>query len=254
MAGHYRIKADIHLPTGTAIWVLGAHVYALLVPLVLIMAVHHHWDALGSLTAYPVLFYVAAGFMMAGSAFEVSQNTIDHWYLTPEKGSAEGTGFCDFMFFWLIVASQGLVAVACMGNHLWVVALAILFTLLFPVLYIRQTLPFVPLLVLGILAMVAAYLSFGDPIVFLQLVMSQLTMYFFGYLLKTGNQMMHGFTTLAASSGVFFLAWAIHGGITGMPQTWITVAVATLVTLAAALLMRPVLATLPATPRLLGTD
>jgi hypothetical protein len=254
MSKRYRIAADIQLPPATAFWVLSAHLFALLVPLVLIAAVYRHWDALAGLTAYPVLFYVAAGVMMAGSAFEVSQNAQDHWYLTPETGSATGTGFCDCMFFWCIVASQGLVAVACIGNHLWVPVLAVFFTLLFPFLYIRQTLPFLPLSVLGLLATVAAYLSLGDPVVLLQLVMSPLTMYFFRLLLKTGNQMLHACTTMAASSGVLFLAWGVHGGSEGMPQTWIVVATIAVVTLIAAAVMRPALASLPQTlrPQALG--
>ena len=249
MTKRYRIRADIQLPLATAIWVLGAHLYALLVPLVLIAAVNHHWDALAELTAYPVLFYVAAGVMMAGSAFEVSQNSLDHWYLTPETGSAEGTGFCDFMFFWLIVVSQGLVAVAFMGNHLWVVALAIFFTLLFPFMYLRQTMQNLPLSVLGILAIATAYLSLGDPIVVLQFALSPLTMFFFGCLLKTGNQVLHGFTTLTASSGVWFLAWGIHGGSMGATQSWVIVALVVVVTAAAAALLRPVLSRLAPTPR-----
>ena len=105
----YRVRSDIQLPLPTAIWVLAAHAIALFIPFVLIVAVNHHWAALQELTDYPVLFYVAAGVMMAGSAFEIAQNAVDKWYLTPATGSAEGTGFCDGMFFWLIVASQGLV-------------------------------------------------------------------------------------------------------------------------------------------------
>lgn len=249
MAKQYLIAADIQLPTGTAIWVLSAHLYALLLPLVLIMAVFHHWDALAELTAYPVLFYMAAGVMMAGSAFEISQNALDRWYLTAETGSAEGTGFCDFLFYWFIVASQGLVAVACMGDRDWVIVLAVFFTAVFPFLYIRQKLQFLPLTVLGLLATVAAWLSFEDPIIFLQLVLSPLTLYFFGLLLKTGNQVLHGFTTSAASSGVLFLAWGIHGGSEGTPQSWLTVIAAVIITGVAAVLLRPWLLRLPPTRR-----
>ena len=192
MSNAYRIGPDVRLPVATAIWVLSAHLYAILVPLLLMLAVHQHWDALQGLVAYPALFYVAAGIMMAGSAFEVSQNALDHWYLTPETGSANGTGFCDFMFFWFIVASQALVAAACAGDQLWVLLVAMLLVLIFPVLYMRQTLQFLPLAILGTLAALVAFVRLGDPIVFLQLILSPLTMFFFGYLLQTGNQVLHG--------------------------------------------------------------
>ena len=124
-----------------------------------------------------------------------------------------------------------------------------LLVLIFPVLYMRQTLQFLPLAILGTLAALVAFVRLGDPIVFLQLILSPLTMFFFGYLLQTGNQVLHGFTTLAASSGVVFLAWGVHGGTTGATQPWMLVAAAVLVTAVVVVLLRPVLAGLPATPR-----
>jgi len=245
----YRVRSDIQLPLPTALWVLAAHAIALFIPFVLIVAVNHHWAALQELTDYPVLFYVAAGVMMAGSAFEIAQNAVDKWYLTPETGSAEGTGFCDFMFFWLIVASQGLVLVACKGAHQWTIWLSVFMVVLFPFLYVRQKAHFVPLAVLGLGSTVGAYISFGDPVIILQLLLSPLTMYFFDGLLKTGNQILHGFTTLAASSGVLFLAWGMHGGSEGIPQSWFFVIAVILATVVIAAVIRPVLLALPATAR-----
>ncbi|MDP6435679.1 MAG: hypothetical protein QF790_03600 [Gammaproteobacteria bacterium] len=249
MAKGYSIAADVHLPLPTAIWVLSAHLYAVLVPLVVILAVSHHWSALQELTAYPVLLLVAAGIMMAGGAFEVSQNAIDRWYLTAEAGSAEGTGFCDFIFYWFIVASQGLIAMAFMGDRWWVTVPAILITLVFPVFYFKQVAQFAPLGVLSVLGVVAAWLTLGDPVVFLQLLLAPLTMYFFGLLLKTGAQVLHGFTTSAASSGVLFLAAGIHGGASGEPLSWFVVGAAFVATIILAAILRPLLAALPATPR-----
>jgi hypothetical protein len=245
----YRITDDIDLPLPVAILVLGAHLYALLVPLVLITAVTHHWVELTALTAYPILFYVAAGVMMAGSAFEIAQNAIDRWYLTPEAGSANGTGFCDLLFYACIVASQGLVAVACIGDRIWVPLLVIAMTALFPLLYLRQIAQFLPLTVLGLLAAVAAYMQLGEPVILLQLLLAPLTLYFFRGLLHTGNQVLHGFTTLAASSGVLFLAWGIHGGATGTLLGWSIVIAAAVITLLAALALRPWLYSLSPTPR-----
>jgi hypothetical protein len=245
----YRIADDIQLPLGTAVWVLAAHLYAILVPVVLIIAIIHHWAVLSELLAYPELLLVACGVMMAGSAFEVGQNAIDRWYLTRETGSAEGTGFCDFMFFWFIVISQGLIAVACMGDQWWVVAIAVVVVLVHPLLYIRQQAAFAGLGVLGLLATGTAWFTLQDPVIFLQLLLSPLTMYFFGLLLKTGNQTLHGFTTLAASSGVLFLAWGVHGGAAGEPRSWTFVVATAFVTIVLAAVLRPALSQLSATPR-----
>jgi len=245
----YRITDDIDLPLLTAIWVLGAHLYALLVPILLITAVTHHWAELTTLTAYPLLFYVAAGVMMAGSAFEIAQNTIDRWYLTPETGSANGTGFCDLLFYTCIVASQALVAVACIGDRMWVTVFAITLTAVFPLLYLRQIAQFLPLAVLGLLAAVAAYMQLGEPGIFLQLLLVPLTLYFFNGLLQTGNQVLHGFTTVAASSGVLFLVWGIHAGAAGTSRGWLGVVVTVAVTGMAAIALRPWLYVLPPTPR-----
>jgi hypothetical protein len=245
----YRIQDDVQLPLPVAIWVLGAHGYALLVPLALVTAVYHHRDAVALQTAYPVLLYVAAAVMMAGSAFEIAQNAIDRWYLTAETGSAEGTGFCDFLFYWLIVASQALIVIACQGDHPWVVLASVIVVAAFPYFYLRQVAPFAPLAIMGAGSAVAAYLSFGDPVIFLQLLLAQATMYFFRCLLRTGAQVLHGFTTIAASSGVWFLAAAVHGGSTGTPRSWwFVVGVAAALVVAAAL-ARPALLRLPITPR-----
>ena len=249
MLARYNPVKDIDLPLPTAIWVLSAHLFALLVPLLLITAVTHHWTELTALTDYPLLFYVAAGFMMAGSAFEIAQNAIDRWYLTPEVGSANGTGFCDMLFYICIVASQGLVAVACMGDRIWVPLLAIAMTALFPLLYQRQFAQSLPLAVLGLLAAVTAWLQLDQPVVLLQLLLAPLTLYFFGGLLQTGNQVLHGFTTLAASSGVLFLVWGLHAAATGALSGWTGVIAAAIVVALAALVLRPWLYGLPPTPR-----
>jgi hypothetical protein len=249
MSAGYDIRNDVQLPLATAIWVLGAHLYAILVPLVLITALVHHWEAVATRLDYPVLMFFAAGLMMAGSAFEVAQNAVDRWYLTAETASAEGTGFCDFMFYWFIVASQGAIAIACMGSNIWVMLISIVFIAVFPLLYFRQIAHFAPLAVLGLLSTVVAYLKFADPVIFVQLLLSPLTMYFFGCLLKTGAQVFHGLTTAAASSGVLFLAWGIHGAVEAKPQSWLFVAGVVGVTVVMAIAIRPLLLRLPATER-----
>jgi hypothetical protein len=245
----YNIKADIQLPIATAAWVLGAHLYALLVPLALLLAVYHHWDFLVANSTYPVLFYFSISMMMAGIAFELAQNAVDGWYLTPECASAEGAGFCDFMSFWLFLLSQVLILIAFQGQYLWVLLPAAAAVALFPVLYVRQVAYFGLIGAVGLGTAVAAYLGLGDPVVFLQLLMSSLTMVFFGALLKSGNQALHGFTTIAATSGPLFLAWGIHGGATDAPQSWWLVGMIAVGAVGIAGLLRPRLAALPATVR-----
>ena len=247
----YQLGRDVQLPFATAVWVLGAHLYAILVPVMLIVVLVRHWPAVVENTDYPAMLFVAAGLMMAGSAFEVAQNAVDQWYLTPETGCAEGTGFCDFLFYWFIVASQAAVAVASMGDSMWIVLGAVAGTCIFPFLYFRQVAHFAPLGALGLLSVLTAWWRFGDPVILLQLLLSPLTMYFFACLLKTGNQVLHGFTTVAASSGVVFLAWGIHGGSQGTPWSWTTVIVVFAAGLSLAAIIRPLLLRLPATPRTL---
>jgi hypothetical protein len=250
----YNIKADIQLPIATAVWVLGAHLYALLVPLVFLLAVYHHWDFLAVNSTYPVLFYFSISAMTAGIAFELAQNAFDRWYLVPECGSAEGTGFCDFLSFWLFMLSQVMILIAFQGQYFWVLLPAVAAVFVFPLLYIRQSGYFGLIGVVGLSAAVAAYLRLGDPVVFLQLLMSSLTMLFFGALLKSGNQVLHGFTTVAATSGPLFLAWGIHGGASDSPQSWLFVLLTAFSAIAITALLKNRLAALPATvrPRFLG--
>ena len=86
-----QLWADIDLRGGEAVWVLLAHLYALLVPVALCVAVYEHWGYLSGATDRPSLFFVAACLLTAGSAFEVAQNTMDRWYLTENTASATTT-------------------------------------------------------------------------------------------------------------------------------------------------------------------
>ena len=73
---------------------------------------------------------------------------------------------------------------------------------------------------------------------------------FFNLLLKTGAQVLHGFTTLAASSGVLFLVAGIHGGTSSEPLGWTAVIVTVAAVAALALLARGPLSRLgPTQPR-----
>lgn len=240
------------LPAPVAAWVLMAHAYALLTPLVLVFAVEGHREYLATVTAYPVLFFVAAAVLCAGSAFEIAQNAIDRWYIRPGTGSAGEPAFCDFLFSACITAGQALVAIAIAGDRPWVLAVALLALMAQPACYLGRFAVFAPLAVTGLLATVVAYRAFGDPLVFLQLLLVAVTLYFFTALLRTRAQALHGFTTAAAASGMWLLAAAIGHGARG--ETTAVEALGAVVLVAgalAALAWRPLLA-LPATPPTTG--
>ena len=232
------MTGSIRLSGGVLWWVLTAHGIALLLPLALVWAAAAHGDYLAAVTDYPAMFFAAAAVMMAASAFEIAQNSIDQWYLTPETGSAGGTGFCDLMFYWLIVASQALVITACFGGLAWLTVLVWLPVAVYPWFYVRDRLAIAPLAVLGTGSVAAGWFSFGDPVILLQLLVSPLTGVFFAALLKTGAQSLHGFTTLTAAANVPLLVWAIAGSAGGEP-TPAAVAAALAVLMVAAIALVP---------------
>jgi hypothetical protein len=85
--------------------------------------------------------------------------------------------------------------------------------------------------------------------VFLQLLMVGATVYFFEALLRTGAQVLHGFTTVAASSGVWFLILAIAQGANGKTTGWLALVLAAAVSVAVAAALWPSLRRLPASRR-----
>ncbi len=249
MDARQAIAAQVQLPVPVAAWVLAAHCYATLLPLVLVGAVQAHGAWLESVTDYPALFYVAVGLLCAGSAFEVAQNAIDRWYLTADTGSALAPAFCDFLFYWFITAGQAALALAIGGADARVAALCAALVLAQPLLYLVQRAIFAPLAISGLLVALLGYRAFGDPVIVLQPLMAGLTMYFFSALLRTGAQALHGCTTAAAASGIWFLVWAIGNGAAGTPRSWaFTLALPVAVALLAALAW-PWLLRLPATRR-----
>ena len=245
------VIASIELPWPVATWVLSMHAYSLMVPLGLCVAVGVNWEYLTATTYNPLLFYIAAGLLCAGMAFEVAQNAVDRWYLTSETASANGISFSDMLFYWLITAGQALCAIAMAGDIWWVVAIAVGAFVVFPFFYIRQVAQFAPVSIASLLTTCIAYVKFGDPIIFLQLLLSAVTIYFFTILLKTGAQVIHGFTTLSASSGVWFLAWALSNGANGVANSWRFVLITMLAVLLAGLVLWPRLIKLNASPRII---
>jgi hypothetical protein len=243
------IAKQVQIRGAVAVWVLAAHAYGTLVPLVLVVAAALHWDYLQYATDRPWFLPGAAVLLATGSAFEVAQNAIDRWYLTPDTGSALQPAFCDFFFFVLITAGQACLAVALAGREGWVVALAASLVVAQVLCYLAQRAVFAPLAASGVLVAVLGFDRFGDPVIFLSLPVAGLTMYFFNALLKTGSQALHGFTTSSASSGPWFLVWGIANGAAGTPRSWGFVAALVVVGALAAAAAWPVVSRLPATAR-----
>jgi len=243
-----RVRAEIDLPVGVAIWVLTAHAYTLLSPLALSWVVHTHFQALSERVYSPVMLHVAVAIFCSASAFELSQNTVDRWYLTPESGSAWGVGFCDFLFWLLLIAGMGALVIAAVGFSAWLVGTAALALVAYPFIYLTLGTPFPALGLAGTAACVALYLRFENPMVFyLALGPSAVLMYFFTLLLQTGNQAFHGFATSSSAFGLLAATWAIDASLRGEPSSWLSFAVSLLVLGILAVALRPWLSRTKAT-------
>jgi hypothetical protein len=140
-------------------------------------------------------------------------------------------------------------AIAIAGDRWWVWVVAVAAVVALPPIYLMGGPYFAPMSVSSLLAIWLAFEAFGDPVVFLQLLAVAATMMFFGALLRTGNQVMHGFTTIAASSGSWFLVWAIVVGASGEQTSWTAVAIITILAVAIGISVRPVLFRLPPSKR-----
>jgi len=249
VSGLQRVVSEMDIRGPLAVWVLAAHLYALLVPLALIAVAWIYADYLAQVCDYPALLYFGAALFSTGSAFEVAQNAMDRWYLTPEVPSANGVGFCDFLSFWIVSFGQALIAIAIAGDSLWVWIVSGCLLLAFPLSYFLERAAHAPIGLMGIMVAVLAWRAFGDPVVFLLFAQTGLTLFFFAALLNTGAQVLHGFTTIVASSGALLVPWAIMNGATGRQLSWLAVGLILVGTLAVALLLRGPLNRLPRSPR-----
>jgi hypothetical protein len=249
MSSNADIWSPVHIKGREAAWVLAAHSYALLVPLAFSLAIYHYWDYLTATTYNPFLFFFAAVLFASGAAFEVAQNTMDNWYLTKETASAHGRSLCDFLFYWCITAGQAVGALAIAGDNVWVRVIAMATIVAVPPLYFGGGPYFAALGAANLLAIGLAFSTFDDPVIFLQLLVVGATIYFFEGLLRTGAQVLHGFTTLSASSGVWFLIWAIADGSTGQRSSWLVTAGIVALTVVAGIGLWPYLRRLPTSAR-----
>ena len=243
------LKAQIDLPAPVAVWVLAAHAVALLSPLALLWAVHANWNYVTAQANAPGFFYVAVAFMMASGAFEFAQNTQDRWYLLAGMGSTTRPALADFLFYMCNALSMLALITACIGGVWWLLSLGGLAAAVFAFLYLTGRQPFIAFGVLGFLSTLALFFTFDNPIVFLQLVTGQLTLYFFTLLLKTRAQSLHGCVALVSTSGLWVIAWAIHSSAQGRPQSWMLLIVLAVAIGVLAFALKPRLERLKATPR-----
>lgn len=240
-----RVSCEIDLPPRTATWVLTAHLLTILVPLVLVMAVVSNIDYLRTVLDRPELLYVAAGLFVVASVAESAQNTLDRWYLTGTPPS-----MLDLIFNSLIVLALAMQVLAAVGDTTWVWPVALVAALLFPLAYLMGW-PTPPIqAVLGLASAVVLYRALDQPVVFITLVTVFFTLFFLDVLLRTQQQVMHGFTTLVNAFSVASVAAAIYWAADGdAGWSWWVVVGLTVGLVAVAFAVRPWLLRLPPTPR-----
>ncbi len=240
----HKIAEEINLPRGTATWVLGAHLFTLLSPLLLIWSVSVYWDYLEQLLYAPALLYVSAIVMMVGSAFEIADNTSDRWYLTGLPPS-----LCDWLFSVCICMSIALSITAYMGQYVWLVIAAFSAVIGFAVMYLMDWPQETMRGALGVVSAFSLYYVVGDPVAFFSFLSAYLTVYFFNILKATHAQSMHGFTTIVNAFGMLCTPWAFYNGARGeLSNIMFVITVATVIVVAS-ILLKPKLLALSATPR-----
>jgi hypothetical protein len=205
------------LPAGTAIWVLFAHLFAALCPLLMLALAQKNMDYLETVIHAPDLLYVAALMMMVGGAFEIAQNSFEHhWYIEDEK-----PGYFDTVFGTMACLAMATMIAACFGQYVWLVALSYFLALSYPVLYRHNISKGVERAALGIGLVVAMYYCLGDPVVFLSFNTVFLTLYFYQLLHKTQAQAFHGFVAATSAFGMLTIPLAIYNSAHGeIVEAW----------------------------------
>jgi len=243
-----RIVGEIDLPLAVAVWVISAHLFTLLSPLSLVWVAGEHAAFLAEHMAHPSLLYVGTAVMMVGSALEIAQNTFDRWYLTADTASALLPSLVDCTFYTAICTGLLLIGIG-VDDTPWVVALMALATLATPVLYLLDIPHHGMSGLLGAIVTFVLYRRFGDPTVFLFVVIGGSTGYFFSLLLKTLNQSLHGFTAIVNGVGMLIVAYSLRQSALSAPSSWLLVAGCTIAYGAVLVGLYPVLSRLPATKR-----
>ena len=198
-----------------AVWIFPIHLYALLIPLILIPVVSNNRLLLEEKIFNVDLLFLAAAVLVLGSLFEIIQNHIDRWFVTSESASGNGYSLMDGLFTFFILLGQALILIGLIGQSNIMKTFAVICVLAGPILYYRKQLVFLPTSLIGTINTIVVFMFFKDWVIFMQLITVALTIIFFNRLLDTGNQFYHGLTTLAASSGILFLAFVINNASYG---------------------------------------
>ena len=241
-----RIGREIDLPLPTAIWVLGVHVLTILAPLLVVWAVASHRAELDLALDQPAFLYVYAMLLVVASVCESAQNTADRWYLYGVPPS-----LLDLVFNSLVALALVFATLAAFGDTAWVWPLVLVLWACYPVGYVLGLAPLRDgaQAAVGVSAIGALYVALDEPVVLLSLVAVFLTLYFLDLLVRTRQQVFHGFTTGVNAVGLLSVVAALAW--TGTPAGWgwpVVLGLAALV-VAGALAARPSLLRLPGTPR-----
>ncbi len=238
-----RISQEIDLPTPTAVWVLTAHVLTILSPVLLIAVVASNRGYLDRVLDRPELLYVSAVALIVASVCESAQNTLDKWYLVGTPPS-----LLDFLFNSLVVLSLASNVIAVAGANGWVWAIALAGAFAFSLTYLMGW-PTPPIqAVLGLASAYLLYRALSQPVIILGLTSVFLTLYFLDILLRTRQQVMHGFVALINAVGLMATVIAIAWSANHEAMSWPVVIGLAFVIVGGALVLRPNLLRLPATP------
>lgn len=236
MRARSRLRAEIDLPTPVAVWVLLAHALTLFSPLVLVFVVHRNTETLGTVLDAPFALHVGAALFFVGSAFEISQNTMDRWYY-------EGPypAFADLLFNACIAFGLGAMGLAAGVDQWWVIAVVVVAAVAFPLLYLADQTPYPATGVLGIVAVGLLLDRLDNPAVVLLLVFTTgLNLYFLALIVRTKAQSLHGGIALTNGVGLLAVPLALQGWLDNAPMAWATViAIAAGIALVAAAAYKP---------------
>lgn len=240
-----RMRAEIDLPTPVAVWVLVAHALTLFSPLLLVWVAHNRADELSLLLDAPFALHVTAALFFMGSAFEISQNTMDRWYY-------EGPypAFADLLFNAFIAFGLGGLAIAAGLDRPWVIVVVVLAMIAFPVLYLADQVPYPATGVLGVVGVGLLWQVLDNPVILLLLVFTTgLNLYFLALVVKTKAQSLHGAIALTNGIGLLAVPIALEGAATHTPiNLTVVIGITVLIGIAAAAAWAP-LSRLAPTPR-----
>jgi hypothetical protein len=239
-----RVRAEIDLPVPTAVWVLVAHVLTILSPLLLVWAVADQRAFVDEVFERPVLLYASAVVLIVASVCESAQNTLDRWYLTGVPPSV-----LDWLFTSLVGLALGLNVLAVYGDTGWMWWAVGAVVALLAVVYLTGGPKEALQMVLGVASVGALYAATRDPVIVLTLLTVFLTIFFLDVLLRTRQQVMHGFTTLVNAVSVVATVLAINGAATDSRWSWPLTLLVIGAVVALAFAVRPRLLRLPPTPR-----